>query len=162
MLAEAKETTIEIQRLTSAELIAGTIGHPRVYPQSADDFSPAPEQLPALTNPNAALYLGAFDGPEYLGLFVVEQRNGILFEVHTCLLPTAWGERAVECAKRCARWIFDNTTCRRIVTSVPDGNLLALRLAKAAGMVEYGISPRSIQRGGRLLDQRLLGIDKEA
>lgn len=174
MLAEANEaaqtrapdqvpqgaTLIRIARLHDRALIAETLAHPRIYPHISDDFTPPPSDIDAVLCDDV-LYLGAFRRDAYLGLFMVHAHSGVLFEVHTCLLPAAWGADAVQCARSCIAWVFGNTACRRLVTSVPSDNLLAHRLAVRSGMRQYGFNSRSIARGGVLLDQVLLGINKD-
>lgn len=166
-LAEAAEevvedqSRVEIRKLSDAGVIAGTIGHPRIYPHSSDDFSPPPGRIGEFVVDGAFLCLGAFMGGRYLGMFAAHQHNGILFEVHTCLLPEGRGPTAKLAAAACIEWLFRNTACRRLITSVPADNPAALKLALSVGMSEYGINPRSIQRGGKLLDVRMLGVSKE-
>lgn len=148
-----------MERLTDVDMIASTLAHPKVYPSISDDYSLPPQELNQAIS-ESIIYLGAYSD-QYLGLFMIHQHNGILYEGHTCLLPVAWG-RATECAKACIAWIFENTACRRLITTVPDGNALALRLALRSGMTQYGHNPESIQKGGRLIGQSLLGITKGA
>jgi RimJ/RimL family protein N-acetyltransferase len=150
---------IQIAPLVDEALIASTLRHPRIFPHISDDSCPEAGGL-KVQLVDALLFLGAYRGEQFLGLFLIHQHNFVLFEGHTCLLPLAWGQ-STDAAKACIAWLFENTSCRRLVTSVPDGNDLALRLAKRAGMTEYGRNPRSIQRGGRQLDQVLLGISKD-
>jgi RimJ/RimL family protein N-acetyltransferase len=154
------ESAIRMDRLFDRALIAETLAHPRIYPHISDDFSPPPDEADTAIN-DAAIYLGAFRGDSYLGLFLLHAHNGVLFEVHTCLLPAAWGDNALACASGCITWAFQHTPCRRLITSVPTDNPLAHRLAVRAGMSEFGRNPRSILRGGQLLDQVLLGISKD-
>lgn len=145
--------------LEDLDTVTWTMRHRRIWPSISDDGSPARTEFrasPGLT------YLGMFDGDKYLGLFVLHQHNAILWEVHTCLLPHAWGPTAKDCAKLCVEWVFSNTDCRRLITSVPEGNALAERLAQAAGMVRYGTNPRSFLKNGQELDQIMLGISKGA
>ena len=92
---------------------------------------------------------------------MLHPHNYVLYEVHTALLPCAWGLRAPLATRAGARWMFEHTNCQRIVTCVPAGNTLALRLALKAGMSQYGRNPRSLLRGGVLVDQILLGMNKD-
>lgn len=156
---KAQSECVRIERLHDRALIAETLAHHRVYPWISDDASPGPEYVGDAIS-DSALYLGAFSD-EYLGLFMVHAHNGALYEVHTCLLPAAWGSRAARAAQALIAWVFDNTPCQRLITNVPDDNPLALRFAERAGLVLYGTNPRSILRGGVLRDQAMLGINKE-
>lgn len=161
--------SITITPLQDVEAIRAAMTHPRVYPHIADDSCPdAKDFQPVLDGP--FVYLGAFDSVdehdpfdefEYLGLFMIHPHSTVLWEGHTCLLPNAWGPRSIPAAQAAIRWVFENTPCQRFVTTVPEGNPLALRLARKAGMTEYGRNPKSLQRGGILIDQTLLGLNKE-
>src|SRR6185369_16871555 len=73
-----------------------------------------------------------------LGLFLFHPHNSICWEVHTCLLPAAWGERATRAGKGVVQWIWKNTPCLRIITNVPAYNRLAYRFALRCGMTEFG------------------------
>jgi len=100
-------------------------------------------------------------GPEeILGLWLFVPQNGICWEVHTCLLPPAWGERGQRAARLLPEWIWENTHCRRIVTNVPTQNRLALHFATRAGMKVYGVNQDSYLKGGILYDLVCLGISK--
>jgi len=94
------------------------------------------------------------------GLFMGEPRNSVMYEVHTMLLPHARG-KAIEIAKGAIKWMFDNTRCLRLITSVPSFNVLAKRLSIQSGMKLIGNNEKSFLRDGILYDQYLYGISKE-
>jgi RimJ/RimL family protein N-acetyltransferase len=146
-------------RLYDMNLIAETITHPRIYPHVSDDLSPGRDSFVPCDH-TALYYLGVWDELEFLGLWMFAPQNSICWEVHTCLLPHAWGAVAIEATIGAANYIFENTECRRIITTVPRTNLLALRLAKKAGLTQYGVNERSFLKNGELVDQILLGISK--
>ncbi len=146
-------------RLDDLNVIAETITHPRIYPLVSDDFSPSRESFIPSDHPSL-YYLGAWDQQEYLGLWMLAPANSICWEVHTCLLPHAWGRRAVEATIGAIEHVWTETQCSRIITSVPAFNSLALRLAERAGMTRYGVNPKSFLKNGSLIDQILLGISK--
>lgn len=153
------EGQIRVEPITDQRVIDETLRHPRVYRHIRDDFCPEdPRQFSAPAGP--FLYLAAYHGAEYLGLFMLQAHSAVLWEVHTCLLPTAWGGATLACTAACAQWMWERTPCQRLITAVPEGNELALRLARRSGMADYGVNPRSLQRGGRLLDQTMLGMSR--
>lgn len=151
---------VRVEQLFDARLIDETMRHPRIYPHIKDDFCPekAYDFVPPIDD--AHTYVGAYRGDEYLGLFLLHPHTHILWEVHTCLLPVAWGSTALKCTTACAQWVWDNTPCQRLITAVPEGNELALRLARRSGMGEYGVNPKSFARGGVLISQTLLGMNR--
>jgi RimJ/RimL family protein N-acetyltransferase len=158
---------IHFERSFDYELIRRILTHERIWPHISDDGSPpAGEYRPFESE--LIWYVVVRDiypdaGPEeILGLWMFTPHNAVCWEVHTALLPEAWGGRAHQAAQLMADWIWRNTPCRRIVTNVPENNRLALRFAQAVGMEVYGCNEKSFLKGGKLLDQILLGISKPA
>lgn len=150
---------LTFERTFDFDLVRWIITHKRVYAGVKDDFSPAPSDYPVATHPGI-WYVLVKEKTKLLGMFVFIPENAICWEVHTCLLPEGRGSKAIEAARGVADWIWANTTCQRIVTKIPQSNKLANLLAVNAGMSTYGVNPRSIQRGGRLEHQYLLGLSR--
>jgi RimJ/RimL family protein N-acetyltransferase len=157
---------IQFERSTDYELCKRILTHPRIYDHISDDFSPDPADYEPIDHPSV-WYVIVRDTPdtdnadaELLGLWMLQPLNGVCWEIHTALLPNAWGERGRRAAKHMAQWVWEHTTCRRLVTNVPENNRLALAFAEAAGMKVYGRNTRSFLKGGKLLDQILLGLSK--
>jgi len=133
--------------------------HPRVYPKITDDGSPlASEYQPVESDQVWYVVVRADDA--LLGMWMLVPQNSICWEIHTCLLPAAYGPPARQAAGLMADWIWENTPCQRLVTAVPTTNRLAHRFAVGAGMEQYGTNPKSFRKGGQLLDQLLLGMSK--
>lgn len=147
------------ERTRDWELVKQIVTHPKVYPYISDDFSPKPEAWEPVKE-EVVIYVLVRDGEELLGLWIFVPLNGVCMDVHTCLLPNAYGHKAVEAAKEMAVWLWENTACHRLVTEVPASNPLARRFAERAGMVEFGCNPRSFLKRGKLEDQYLLGMSR--
>jgi RimJ/RimL family protein N-acetyltransferase len=152
--------TARVEPTTDIGLISEAMTHPRVYPYIKDDSCPARGDFrPHIGAP--FVYLAAFDDDEFLGVFVLHPHNEILWEVHTCLMPNGWGPAALEATAAGMRWIWANTACIRIMTVVPEGNLLAMRLAQKSGMTEFGFNPKCFRVNGKAVGLHMLGISKE-
>jgi RimJ/RimL family protein N-acetyltransferase len=108
------------------------------------------------------MYVLVKDGAEVLGCFLLVQQTPIVTEIHTALLPAAWGARARAAAQGIVLWLWANTECERLITSVPAYNRQALKYAQRAGMTQYGVNPRSYKKRGALVDQILLGLSRPA
>lgn len=147
-------------RTYNYELARSIMTHARVYPHITDDYSPNVNSYRPLENEALWYVLVSGDEGELLGLFLFVPENAICWSVHTCLLPKAWGPMARRAGREMAGWIWENTLCHRIVTSVPESNRLALEFAVACGMTEYGRNEKSILKGGKLQDQVCLGISR--
>lgn len=152
---------LTFERTRDFDLVRKIMTHPRVYPHITDDGCPPVEEFHPAED-RGLWYILVRNAGEPVGLWLFVPQNAVCWEVHTCLLPVAWGETGKEAAKRMAEWIWQYTTCRRIVTNVPECNRLALRFAKAAGMVEYGRNEKSFLKDGKLWGQIMLGLTKEA
>jgi RimJ/RimL family protein N-acetyltransferase len=155
---------IWFERSIDYELIRSIITHPKLWPYLSDDNSPAPEDWQPIRH-EALWYVVVREietdaAGELLGLWMFVPQNSICWEIHTALLPSAWGERGQLASRLLAGWLWKNTPCRRVVTNVPASNGLALHFAHQAGMKIYGINEASYLKGGKLLDQICLGLTK--
>jgi RimJ/RimL family protein N-acetyltransferase len=152
---------ITFERSTDYALVRRILTHPRIYDKISDDHSPAREDYRPIEHPSV-WYVVARDvypeGHDLLGLWMLHPLNGICWEVHTALMPVAWGEKGLEAAHLLPDWIWENTPCRRIVTNVPSTNRLALHFALRAGMTIFGVNRASYLKDGKLCDQVCLGI----
>ena len=146
-----------VKLLTDLDLINKTILNPKINKGVSDDYTNN-QRIESL---GGFLWLGVYDKAEYLGLIMAHKHSEIMYEVHTALLPKAWGKKAIQCTKACYQWLIDNTLCLRVITAVPENNPLALRLAKMTGFKEYGFNPKSIQKDKMLIGQAMLGLNKE-
>jgi RimJ/RimL family protein N-acetyltransferase len=150
---------IHIERSTDYELIRRIMAHPAVYRHLTDDASPPVAEFSPIEN-DAYCYLVAWEGNELLGLWLLVPVNAVCWEIHTALLPNAWGDRALGAAAVMLEWVWGNTHCRRIITHVPAPNRLAYRFALAAGLKVFGIDEQSFLKNGELHDQICLGINR--
>ena len=151
---------MHFERTREGALIRRVLTHPSIYPHITDDSAPTPEQY--VPNENDDIwYVTAKDADELLGIFILVPQNCATYEIHTCLLPCAWGARAAVAALGITPWFFAQIDrCHRIVTNVPANNRLALRFARKAGMTQYGLNPLSFLKAGVLHDQHLLGLSR--
>jgi len=150
---------LAFSRTTDYELIRKIATHPKLYPHLRDDFSPPPEQFEPVKSDNY-VYLLVQDGYEILGFFGLHPHTTTLWEVHTVLLPTAWGQRAKEAARGGAQWVWDNLPCTRLITNVPTCNRVAKRFAESSGMIEFGVNIDSYALGGKVYPMVMLGVSR--
>jgi len=158
---------VHFERSFDYHLIRAIMTHNRIYPHITDDYSPPPEKYRPIEN-DMMWYVLVRDiypdagNEEILGCWVLHPHNTICWEIHTCLLPNAWGERGQQAARLLPQWIWENTPCRRIITNVPTTNRLALHFAFKAGMKAFGVNEASYLKNDKLCDQVMLGISAPA
>ena len=99
--------------------------------------------------------------PNKYTLFMLTMRTFTLFEVHTMILKEGRGKNAVENTIKTAKWMFENSTCEKIITYIPKFNKSARLFAKFAGMKDEGVCTKSFKKNGILHDQWTLGLEKE-
>lgn len=146
---------MKLERTCDRKFITECVTNEHVWNASRDDSLIEKEFFFPPIN-DSIIWLRAGD----CGVFMGQKMNHVTYDVHTILLPRARG-KAVSIAKDAIRWIFDNTECLRVTTSVPSYNRLAERLAIKSGMTRFGTNYKSFQKDGVLFDQLLFGISKE-
>jgi hypothetical protein len=150
---------IRVAPIEDAELVRQTLTRPEIWDSMADDGAMPPECFqPQLGG--SAIYLGAWDDDEYLGLFQIYLQNHICCNADVSMLPTCGGFRALKAYKMGCEWLWQNTNFRRIVSINPSCNKLGLKFAKLAGFVEFGLNPNAWLKNGQLFDLVLLGVDR--
>lgn len=159
MTTATEATSITFERTFDLDLIRTIVTHEKIWPHVADDGAGRPEDYRPVDHP-AIWYVLVLSGHELMGVWIFNPQTSACWEIHTALLPKAWGTLAHRAARFIVPWVWEHTTCRRIVTNVPVYNRLALAFAKGAGMEQYGLNPKSYQKDGKLYDQILLGISK--
>lgn len=149
------------KRTYDEALIREVMTHPALWDAGADDYAGRREDFTPRMDP-AIHYVRVDDGDgtEFLGLFVLAPQSTVCWEIHTRLLPLAWGERATRAMRGVCALAFAGGApgCRRIVGAVPATNRLAIRFAERCGFVQYGVNEKSYLKNGALLDQVLLGF----
>ena len=152
---------MQLERTKDFDLVKMVLTHPDIYRHLSDDGSPPREMYRPLVD-DSIIYLAVYAGEPSLlmGVFSFVPSNRATTEVHTSLLPHAWGTESRKACAEAIQWVWENTHFLRIITSVPDYNALALKLAKDAGLIEYGRNPKSYLKNGKLFDQILLGVSK--
>lgn len=143
-----------IQPTNDAEFIKLVATNPQVWPFISDDNS----NMANFEMKDSILYLAASEGDELLGYFALSVINSICYEIHTVMLPSAWG-RVLKYAKEVLVWVFTNTDCKKVITFVPENNQKALSLAERSGMKREGFLEKSFLKNGELLGQYILGAE---
>lgn len=147
--------TVLYERTYDSSYITKCVTNAFIWNASCDD-SPVDRELFFPPINDSIIWLKAGD----YGVFMGEKKNHISYEVHTMLLPSARG-KAISIAKGALAWVFNNTNCLRVTTTVPSYNATAIRLSKRSGMKYIGNNEKSFMKDGVLYDQLLFGISKE-
>jgi RimJ/RimL family protein N-acetyltransferase len=150
---------VAIERTFDEELIRKIVTHDSIWEWVSDDGADKQNYKPPMHE--SCYWLLVKEGDEVLGAYFLHQHNFITYEIHTCLLPAAWGRKAKKAAKDVLFWMFSNTICMKVITNIPENNEKAMFYALRAGLQQEGLNRSSFLKNGKLLDQRVLGITKE-
>lgn len=149
---------MEFDRTYDWELIRLIATHPKIWPSISDDFSPQPQDW--APEQDEQVWYVHVKNELSLGMFIFYPENPICWRSHICMLPESWGAIARDACKGAFAWLWANSSCLRIIGSIPECNSLALGFALQCGMERFGVNVRSFQKDGKLFDQILLGISK--
>ncbi|EML1065938.1 DUF2824 family protein [Acinetobacter nosocomialis] len=103
-------------------------------------------------------WIGVVEDNITQGLFLLINHNSIAIEIHTCLLPSLRGSKAIEAGKLILKLIFENH--QKVISWIPENNRKAKLFAQILGFQVEGINRASFLKDGRLLDQFLVGLTK--
>jgi RimJ/RimL family protein N-acetyltransferase len=142
------------------EFIRATMTHRRIWPHIADDNAGDPEDFAPIMHPGLYYLTPEHQGAR-VGVFFYHAHTPTFWEVHTCVLPAFWGAPATSAARAGLLWMVQNTSCCKVITHVPSDNPTARRFAHRVGLTDEGINRASFLKGGKLLDQYVLGITGE-
>lgn len=146
---------LTLKRTHDMPLVAAIMGHPAIWPHIHEDGT---KEAAPVDADYFHWLLVADDQPA--GVFLAHPRGEKCWEVHTCLLPRAWGRAAARAAQLLLEHLFEEVGCDKVVTNVPAYNRAALRFAKTFGQVE-GVNRASFLRNGEMVDQIMLGITRK-
>ena len=136
------------------------IHHPDVYPMITDDYvDPSNNQTGLMFLQQPTIWV--LHPNEHM-LLILIPRTSTVFELHTMVEPEGRGKQALVDIRRAAHYLFNNTTCEKVVTYVPFYNRAARLFALKGGMKDEGICTKSIRKNGELHDQWVLGLEREA
>ncbi len=151
------------ERTFDYDLVRAILTGRRMYPHMGDDFTCPVEQYRVPTDPRI-WYVLASEEWRAIGLFCFIPENEICWAAHVAMLrkvPPALTHRA---GRQVIRWLWNNTPCLRLTAKVPACNRAAVRFGlgpmglKLIGpTLEQSVEPLSFMKGGRLVDQILMG-----
>lgn len=141
-------------------LVKSIATFPKVWAGITDDFSPSAEDWEPEQDDRVWYVLAKSGADSILGMFIFYPENPICWRSHSCLLPESWGEHALTAYREACAWLWENSSCLRIIGAVPETNPLALRIALRCGLEKWGVNPKAFQKDGKLVDVIMVGISK--
>jgi len=150
---------ITVARNFDLESLRKLATDPRIWPHISDDHFPDPEKWKPILG-ELAIVLVACDRKGYFGFAIFLPRTFTTWDCHFGFLPRAGVWKAMKAMKKFFRWMWEHTEAERIVGDIASDNTQALAFARRAGCSAYGLNPKSVKRGGVLLDQVCVGISR--
>jgi hypothetical protein len=157
MLSNDRLSAISFQRTTDYSLIRLILTDPDLYSRMGDDFTPPAHQF--VVNPHPAIcWVLVYDRLRLLGMFGFFPENEICRAAHVALFRGIHPRVTHQAGEEIVEWLWRNTSCERLIASVPLSNPAAVRFGlRAMGLVRYGVNPRSFLKNGILQSQILMG-----
>ena len=93
---------------------------------------------------------------EALGLVGMRPINETTYEIHLSLIKEGIGRKAQELARD---WMFENTTCEKVVALIPENRKDIINLAKKSGF-KYEGQIKNSHREEKMFDIKIYGVEK--
>lgn len=122
---------MKIELTRDHELVNRILNEPEILAAVCPDGVTALDAA-ALEGENR-VFVKVTDKEEVLGLWVVQRHLPGVYEIHTCLLPTCRGVKAVIAGRRGVEWLFLQTDAERVFSLCPASNQASLMYAGAVG-----------------------------
>lgn len=143
-------------------LVAKMVSHDSIWPWIHDDLTPDTEEA------KLAVAQGLLSNPSFICLspnvftvFGFQRMNAVTYEVHTLMLPEGRGRIGFSAGKETARWMFDNTPCRKLIGLNPANNRAVTSFALKVGFKREGIISKSWLYNNVLYDRIIVGLSKD-
>ena len=135
--------------------------HPSVYPFVQHDYTPPLEQYSSfsLLGREPLVYVLMDDSNSFVG--VAASENGALYVVHQNVMPSIRGRLASNICRDMIKWMFENTTAKKLIGYVPELNRKAKMFALFSGFrFEYRLK-NAYQKDGELYALDIVSVEKE-
>ena len=145
--------------VADCEVVNRIMHHPDVYPMICDDFAdPGHTQLGTFFLQQSNIWLVQ---PDEHSLVLAIPRTFTICECHIMIEPEGRGAGVIQKVKETIDWFFNESEYEKLIGHIPFYNKRALMFACLVGMKIEGICKKSFKKNGKLLDQWVVGIEKE-
>lgn len=148
------------ERTKDLGLVRSILTDPGVWPYIGDDFTPDRKAF-AVNGDERIWYVLAIDGCKVAGLFMFVPESPVCWQAHVAMVRGVKPSITHQAGREIVAWIWANTSCLRIIASVPASNRAAIRFGlRAMGLKAYGRNRASFMKHGKLWDQVLMGTSR--
>jgi len=140
--------SLTFERTREWELVRQIATHPKVLARNLGRFSPSPDDWEPEQDDRVWYVLAKSDGGSVLGMSS-STRKIRFFGAPTVASCRRVGEnKRLNAYQEACSWLWANSSCLRIIGSIPECNSLALGIALKCGMDKWESTPRAIKRAG--------------
>lgn len=104
-------------------------------------------------------FMAIYDLGQLQGFYAIVPVNAVTAEIHTCLLPTVRGNKAIFAGQLLLNYLFSKYA--KAISWIPEINRKAVLYAVRLGFKVEGINRKSFLKNSVLIDQKLVGLTKE-
>jgi len=151
---------MKVLRTFDPVLVHAIMTEPEMFATVAEDGQ-RPEQFRPDVHSEAWLMM--FDDEDVYALYRVHAMNSVTCEIHAQVRPKHRKVRSRETGVLALKWIYDNAPqYKKVICWVPEIYPNVRAFAESFGFELEGTNKKSYIKGGKLRDQWLLGISREA
>jgi len=140
---------LTVERTFDVALIDSIIRSPSIYADMCDDKCPkCPESVSVCAMIDALIFLAVRMDSVPVGCFIFEPHE-TKFAVHTALLPSCRGRRAIEAGHKALDWVFNNTECKEVSSYAFSDSPHVAWFARMVGLNAIGVESYPNPRAGK-------------
>lgn len=148
---------ITVERTYDVALINKIMFDPAIWDCIAEDGQIQDDFEPDVDN-ECWLLMAVDHAP--IALYNIHALNTVTAQIHAHVLPEYRKQHSKETGKLALQYILKNSDYQKIVAVIPETYENVKKFTLSFGFVEEGVSRKSIMKGGKLLDQWILGATR--
>ena len=147
-----------IERTRDIDLINSILTDDDIFDSISEDGSKNGDFEPDV---NDELWVKIECGNDLIGVCNFHHTNKITIQGHIHILKQYRREHSLSAANNIYNWLLSNSDFLKLIVEIPSCHVNVMKYCKAIGFALEGINRESYLKGGKALDQALLGITRQ-
>ena len=146
-----------VERTKDTVTILSILNDKDIFDSISEDGAKKGEFKPEVNN---EMWVKIEQGEDLIGVCNFHAINAITLQGHIHILKKYRHEHSLRAAKNIYEWLLNNSKFLKLNVEIPSCHVNVMKYCKSVGFNLEGINRLSYLKGGKVLDQALLGITR--